>query len=207
MGFFSTLLALVVALGLALALPRLVHGGGLRRPGALPRVHRAPDLPGARHESRARADLEALRRLAGHLLGGLHCVHLRDPSHSGVAAPQSPAPGRRRLRRSASTRRSRFVTNTNWQNYGGETTMSYFSQIGALTVQQFVIAGRRHRGRDRDGARLRSAQLGDDRQLLGRHHALHALHPVADRLRRRASSSSARVRSRRSPARSPSTTR
>jgi K+-transporting ATPase ATPase A chain len=31
-----------------------------------------------------------------------------------------------------------FVTNTNWQNYGGETTMSYFSQTGALTVQQFV---------------------------------------------------------------------
>src|ERR1700728_2061860 len=33
---------------------------------------------------------------------------------------------------------SSFVTNTNWQNYGGETTMSYFSQIGALTVQQFA---------------------------------------------------------------------
>jgi potassium-transporting ATPase potassium-binding subunit len=33
---------------------------------------------------------------------------------------------------------SSFVTNTNWQNYGGETTMSYFSQVGALTVQQFV---------------------------------------------------------------------
>ena len=33
---------------------------------------------------------------------------------------------------------SSFVTNTNWQNYGGETTMSYFSQMGALTVQQFV---------------------------------------------------------------------
>ena len=31
-----------------------------------------------------------------------------------------------------------FVTNTNWQNYGGETTMSYFSQMGSLTVQQFV---------------------------------------------------------------------
>ncbi|HQU26009.1 MAG TPA: potassium-transporting ATPase subunit KdpA, partial [Acidimicrobiales bacterium] len=30
-----------------------------------------------------------------------------------------------------------FVTNTNWQNYGGETTMSYFSQI-TLMVQQFV---------------------------------------------------------------------
>ena len=41
-------------------------------------------------------------------------------------------------RPSASTPPSSFVTNTNWQNYGGETTMSYFSQIGALTVQQFV---------------------------------------------------------------------
>jgi potassium-transporting ATPase potassium-binding subunit len=33
---------------------------------------------------------------------------------------------------------SSFVTNTNWQNYGGETTMSYFSQIGALTFEQFL---------------------------------------------------------------------
>ena len=33
-----------------------------------------------------------------------------------------------------------FLTNTNWQNYGGEETMSYFSQIGVLTVQQFVSA-------------------------------------------------------------------
>jgi K+-transporting ATPase ATPase A chain len=33
---------------------------------------------------------------------------------------------------------SSFVTNTNWQNYGGETTMSYFSQVGVLTVQQIV---------------------------------------------------------------------
>jgi potassium-transporting ATPase potassium-binding subunit len=31
-----------------------------------------------------------------------------------------------------------FLTNTNWQNYGGETTMSYFSQIGALTLQQML---------------------------------------------------------------------
>jgi K+-transporting ATPase ATPase A chain len=31
-----------------------------------------------------------------------------------------------------------FLTNTNWQNYGGETTLSYLSQMCALTVQQFV---------------------------------------------------------------------
>ena len=33
-----------------------------------------------------------------------------------------------------------FVTNTNWQYYGGETTMSYLSQMTGLAVQNFVSA-------------------------------------------------------------------
>lgn len=33
-----------------------------------------------------------------------------------------------------------FVTNTNWQSYGGETTMSYFTQMTGLAVQNFVSA-------------------------------------------------------------------
>lgn len=33
-----------------------------------------------------------------------------------------------------------FVTNTNWQAYGGETTMSYLTQMLGLTVQNFVSA-------------------------------------------------------------------
>lgn len=33
-----------------------------------------------------------------------------------------------------------FVTNTNWQAYGGETALSYFSQMAGLTVQNFVSA-------------------------------------------------------------------
>ncbi|TSE13046.1 potassium-transporting ATPase subunit KdpA [Mesorhizobium intechi] len=33
-----------------------------------------------------------------------------------------------------------FVTNTNWQNYGGESTMSYLLQMAGLTVQNFVSA-------------------------------------------------------------------
>ena len=33
-----------------------------------------------------------------------------------------------------------FVTNTNWQYYGGEYTMSYLSQMALLAVQQFVSA-------------------------------------------------------------------
>ncbi len=35
---------------------------------------------------------------------------------------------------------SSFVTNTNWQYYGGETTLSYFVQMVGLTVQNFVSA-------------------------------------------------------------------
>jgi K+-transporting ATPase ATPase A chain len=33
-----------------------------------------------------------------------------------------------------------FATNTNWQSYGGETTLSYLTQMLALTVQNFVSA-------------------------------------------------------------------
>jgi K+-transporting ATPase ATPase A chain len=33
-----------------------------------------------------------------------------------------------------------FVTNTNWQNYAGESTMSYLTQMAGLTVQNFLSA-------------------------------------------------------------------
>jgi K+-transporting ATPase ATPase A chain len=33
-----------------------------------------------------------------------------------------------------------FVTNTNWQGYAGESTMSYLTQMLALTVQNFISA-------------------------------------------------------------------
>jgi K+-transporting ATPase ATPase A chain len=34
-----------------------------------------------------------------------------------------------------------FVTNTNWQNYSGESTMGYLVQMGGLAVQNFLSAG------------------------------------------------------------------
>jgi K+-transporting ATPase ATPase A chain len=34
-----------------------------------------------------------------------------------------------------------FVTNTNWQNYSGESTMGYVTQMAGLAVQNFVSAG------------------------------------------------------------------
>ena len=33
-----------------------------------------------------------------------------------------------------------FVSNTNWQNYGGESTLGYFVQMTGLTVQNFLSA-------------------------------------------------------------------
>ncbi len=35
---------------------------------------------------------------------------------------------------------SSFASNTNWQSYGGETTLSHFTQMAALTTQNFVSA-------------------------------------------------------------------
>jgi K+-transporting ATPase A subunit len=52
-----------------------------------------------------------------------------------------------RLKKSAATCALRpfntavsFVTNTNWQGYGGESTMSYLTQMLALAVQNFLSA-------------------------------------------------------------------
>ena len=39
-----------------------------------------------------------------------------------------------------STRPSASLTNTNWQSYGGETTLSYLTQMLGLTVQNFLSA-------------------------------------------------------------------
>ncbi len=63
----------------------------------------------------------AIQRLQGHL--PLNPQHLPDVSPS----------------LSFNTAVS-FVSNTNWQNYGGETTMSYLTQMTALAVHNFLSA-------------------------------------------------------------------
>ena len=52
-----------------------------------------------------------------------------------------------------------FTTNTNWQSYGGESTMSYFSQMVALAFHNFVSRRDRHchRRRVRQGIARHSA--------------------------------------------------
>jgi len=65
--------------------------------------------------------LYALQRLQGFL-------PLNPQGFDGVAAPV------------AFNTAVSFVTNTNWQSYGGETTMSHLVQMLGLTVQNFVSA-------------------------------------------------------------------
>jgi potassium-transporting ATPase potassium-binding subunit len=45
-----------------------------------------------------------------------------------------------------------FTTNTNWQNYSGEATMSYLTQMAGLALPQLRVGG----GGDRAGGRVHS---------------------------------------------------
>ena len=65
--------------------------------------------------------LYAIQRAQGHLF--LNPDHTQDvPSHLSLNTAAS------------------FITNTNWQFYGGEYTMSYLTQMAGLAVQNFVSA-------------------------------------------------------------------
>ena len=72
-----------------------------------------------------------------------------------------------------------FATNTNWQSYGGETTLSYLSQMLGLTVQNFVSAATGMAVLVALIRGLARRNVDDDRQLLVRPGAVDALHPAA----------------------------
>ena len=78
-----------------------------------------------------------------------------------------------------------FMTNTNWQAYSGESTLSYLVQMAALAVQNFVSAAAGPCGRHRADSRLCPAGDRQDRQLLGGFDPWDALRPDSDRHRRR----------------------
>ena len=73
-----------------------------------------------------------------------------------------------------------FMTNTNWQSYGGETTMSYLSQMLALTFQNFVSAAVGIAVADRDDPRVHARRHRQRRELLARPRARRRLRPAAD---------------------------
>jgi K+-transporting ATPase ATPase A chain len=135
-GYFWTIVALIVALGItwrylgsymAAVFDGRVHFlGWVERP-----IYRALGTS-PEHEQTWKRYAGSLIIFSGVSLGLTYLIFRiqgslpLNPQHLGAVPPAL----------SFNTAVS-FLTNTNWQNYGGETTMSYFSQM-ALVVQQFV---------------------------------------------------------------------
>src|ERR1700681_1554653 len=71
-----------------------------------------------------------LQRLQGHL--PLNPMHFSTPQAPPNATPMTPD--------LAFNTAVSFMSNTNWQAYSPDTTMSYFTQMAALAVQNFVSA-------------------------------------------------------------------
>ncbi len=100
---------------------------------------------------------------------------------AALAAAESAAASRTSSPDSSFNTAVSFITNTNWQGYSGESTMSYLTQMAGLAVQNFlsaatgiVVAVALIRGFARHSAKV-------DRQLLGRPDPRDALRPAAAR--------------------------
>jgi len=134
--YLVVLLALAKPLGLYMA--RIYEGrpGGHRKVlGWLERlVYRASGVSdtqemGWKTYAAAMLTFNVVGLLAVYLLQRVQGVLPLNPQGFGAVSPDS----------SFNTAVS-FATNTNWQGYGGESTMSYLTQMLALTVQNFVSA-------------------------------------------------------------------
>ncbi len=91
-----------------------------------------------------------------------------NPQHFGAVEPTS-----------AFNTAASFTTNTNWQGYSGESTMSYLTQMAGLAWHNFTSAAAGIGVALALGARLhppaRARRRQDARQLLGRPHPRHRL--------------------------------
>ena len=200
-GIAQILFYAVVLVALALS-ARDLDGADLRRaarrrPPLRRCVDRARLLPRRPHRPEARAGLEGLRhtvlvfsvlfwrvlyaiqRLQGHLF--LNPDHLKGvPAHLSLNTAAS------------------FITNTNWQFYGGEYTMSYLTQMAGSRGAELRLRGGRDGGARRGRPRHRAPHVGHARELLGRPLPLARLHPAAARGGRRRDPRSGRACRRRS---------
>jgi potassium-transporting ATPase potassium-binding subunit len=137
MGFFWTIVTLVIALGLAWrylgSYMAAVFDGRVHFLAWAERPVYGMLGTGPKHEQTWQRYASSMIIFSAVSLGFTYLI-IRiqgslplNPQHLGAVTPAL----------SFNTAAS-FLTNTNWQNYGGEETMSYFSQIGALTFQQFL---------------------------------------------------------------------
>jgi potassium-transporting ATPase potassium-binding subunit len=103
-------------------------------------------LCGVREDAEQRWTQYAAALVAFSLVGALFAYVIQrlqgllplNPMHFGT--PQAPSGATAMTPDLAFNTAASFVTNTNWQNYSGESTLSYFVQMTALTVQNFISA-------------------------------------------------------------------
>src|SRR5262249_1715865 len=77
----------------------------------------------------------ALSLLCFHLIGIAFLYALQRLQHLLPLNPQELPPVGPALALNTAVS---FATNTSWQSYGGETTLSYLSQMAGITVQSFL---------------------------------------------------------------------
>jgi K+-transporting ATPase ATPase A chain len=134
--YFGVLLVCAWPLGLYMA---AVYGGrpprGMRWLGPLERaVYR---VCGVRADAEMGWKRYAAAVLLFHAVGFVALYGLQRVQHVLPLNPAGLGPASHDLAFNTS---ASFVTNTNWQSYGGETTLSYLTQMLGLTTQNFVSA-------------------------------------------------------------------
>ena len=91
-------------------------------------------------DEKVRAALDGVRHLGPRVRVRRHLRSLRPAAHPGRAC-RSTRPVSVPLRPDlAFNTATSFETNTNWQNYAGESTMSYLTQMAGLAVRNFTSA-------------------------------------------------------------------
>ena len=147
-----------------------VYGGGPKAPatGSSARSSGSSTASaGSTREREQRWTVYALSLLAFSVVG----LVLLYPAAAAPGACRSTRPtSATSCRRMSFNTAVSFVTNTNWQSYCPETTMSHLTQMAGLTVQNFVSAAVGHGRRWRADPGARPAPAAHDRQLLGRPH-------------------------------------
>ena len=197
----------LVALGLALlvgaARPRRVHRprllGRAASRGPRLRAGRACDLPRRRRDTGERAALDGLRAFGARLQRRLGPRPLPAPARPGRALPQPD----RRDGRSAGAR-LQHRRQLRHEHELAELRRRVDDEPPHADERarrpELRLGGGRHRGRDRARPRHHAAPQRDDRQLLGRPHALRHAHPAPALRRARTRARRARARSRASTA-------
>ena len=160
--YLVVLLLLVKPLGLYMA---GVFDGTARRDALLRRRSSAALYRLCRIDAERADELEAVRARACWLFNALGALAVYALQRLQACLPWNPQQMSAVSADSSFNTAVSFATNTNWQGYGGESTMSYLTQMLGARRAELPVGGHRHRGAGRPDPRLR-AQAGAARSAI-----------------------------------------